>query len=115
MRERTRKRISQHEAFLRNYPVGNLATHDVIDWFANLPIFIDGSDFRVVHAQWDNAAIDRICQAGGEHGGLPGNWTDRQFDSAFRETLSLSLNGTEFALPDEQTVLDKSGQARGHV
>ena len=38
-----------------------------------------------------------------------------QFDSAFRETLSLSLNGTEFALPDEQTVLDKSGQARGHV
>lgn len=116
LRERTEKRVTRHEAFLRDYPVGDLATHNVIEWFASLPVFIDRPDLRVVHAQWDAAAIDRVRQAGDERGGLPSNWTDRwQFDLTFRNALFTLLNGTEHTLPDGQTVLDKSGQDRAYV
>ncbi|MCA9368376.1 metallophosphoesterase [Candidatus Kaiserbacteria bacterium] len=46
----------QHATFLHEFPVGHPDTFDVIQWFQSLPLFLDTSEFRAVHACWDCSA-----------------------------------------------------------
>jgi hypothetical protein len=51
--ERTRKKNAiQHKEFLRQLGEGSADYLDTIQWFRNLPVWLDFSDFRVVHACW---------------------------------------------------------------
>jgi len=116
LREHTDVTQQKHAAFLRDYPVGDPDTQDVIDWFKGLPVFIERPNLRVIHAQWDAASIDRLRKSGGEQGSLPTDWIDRwQNDPGFQSALETLTSGQQFPLPHGQTYVDKSGHKKRDV
>jgi hypothetical protein len=54
------KNFHQHETFLNEYPLGHSDTDEVIEWFKNLPLFLELDGFHVVHACWDQEAINQL-------------------------------------------------------
>lgn len=57
---------------------------DHLDWFAELPLFMDGGRFRVVHACWDKQLIAELRE----------RFEDGRFDRAF---LQASVHSGSFA------------------
>jgi len=74
LRDRTADNRRQHQTFLDEYDANldgdfgepkDRRLKDVLDWFQTLPLFLDLGRFRVVHAQWDQTAIDEITRIRG--------------------------------------------------
>jgi len=60
LREHSEKNTAQHQAFLDAYPVA-VERSTIIDWFKTLPVHIETSGIRVIHASWNEKAL--ACQA----------------------------------------------------
>jgi hypothetical protein len=45
---------------VKAYPTESDDYRDVIDWFKTLPLLLDLGGIRIVHACWDQNAIDRV-------------------------------------------------------
>jgi hypothetical protein len=60
IRPHTKENGSQHESFLNEFPLGAQRTAEVIDWMKTLPLFLEYSGFRVVHACWNEATINAL-------------------------------------------------------
>ena len=60
LRPHSEKNQSEHASFLTESPVGSSAAKDSINWFATLPLWLDVGPFRVIHACWSDAAVDRL-------------------------------------------------------
>jgi len=100
LRPRNENNIHQHAAFLDEFEADYRSWADVIEWFKELPLWLDFQEFRVVHACWDHALISRIEREYGgnrlsedllEKSSDKGTW---QFDAI--ETI---LKGEEISLP----------------
>lgn len=83
------------------------------DWMMQLPLFLDGERFRVVHACWDGALIDKLRQR------LPDGRLDRAFleeagvDGSFAcAALDRLLRGTDMPLPHGITLTSEEGFTR---
>lgn len=59
LREHDSKNKSQHIEFLNDYQNDD-ERDSVIKWFQQLPLFLDFGDFRIVHACWNQEAIDFV-------------------------------------------------------
>lgn len=116
LRAHSAKNTEQHAAFLREFPLGQPATREVIDWMKSLPIFHQGDGFRAVHACWYAPDLELIAQE------LP----DRRLDHAvltapgFLESdlfgaIDTATKGPEEELPDGLSFLDKGGHERHHA
>lgn len=69
-RERSPKNLRQHEAFLREMPLGSREADDAVAWFSALPLRADLGHFRAAHAFWgDEAALAGLPTAR-QHGAL---------------------------------------------
>ena len=116
LRRRTRKNEEQHDAFLRQFPLGSAGAREWIDWMAGLPLWLDVGPFRVVHACWSAAAVRRLARIapGGvlprERLLLAGRWDDPLHGDV--ETLT---KGPEVQLPDGGSFTDTTGHVRTHV
>lgn len=67
-RERSAKNLRQHEAFLREMPLGSRQASEAISWFMTLPLRADLGSFRAAHAFWgDETALDGLPRTKG-HG-----------------------------------------------
>lgn len=84
-----------------------------LDWFISLPVFLEMPDFRVVHACWDDALIQRYIR---EYGGNVIDWdflhqsVDKQsFAGQFMDRLT---RGIDLALPDGQIIQGGDGFSR---
>lgn len=116
LRDRTWKNIKQHLEFLLAYDDYPDEYCEVIDWFQSLPLYLEFDDFRVVHACWDQAAVDRLSQA---YSGpvlsdqllLAASDKNRWEYSAI-ETL---LKGREVPLPAGVSFLDKDRNPRHNI
>ena len=86
-----------------------------LDWFYELPLFIDAGHFRVVHACWDDSLIEPLraqfadgcidehfLQAAAVHGSFANNALDRL------------LRGTDMRLPHGMTLTSDDGFTRAH-
>ena len=60
MRSHNSTHTKQHEAFLREFPVGAVHTGDALEWLMTLPLYRDLGGIRLVHAYWTDAHIDTI-------------------------------------------------------
>ena len=60
LRPHTDKNNKQHRAFLEAYADDPASYQDAIAWFKTLPLWLDLGDIKVIHACWDNEAIERI-------------------------------------------------------
>jgi len=86
---------------------------DYLDWFAQLPLYLDGERFRLVHAYWDDALIKQVEQQ------FAGGRVSREFiqQSAIRDGFSYQvfnrlLRGINLPLPDGVTVQGSDGLQR---
>lgn len=93
-----------------NYP------HDfkqMLEWFVEIPLFMEFDHFRAVHACWDQNMIKQyIAQYGGNQ-----LTSDMLFESVDTESflyqfLDRSLRGTSLKLPNKQVVESKDGMRR---
>jgi hypothetical protein len=107
----------QHKEFLQQLGEGSADYLDTIQWFRNLPVWLDFSDFRVVHACWyepSRGALrsyvdDRNCFT--EDGLREAHRRDTQAYAA----AEILLKGPEQRLPPGMSFKDKDGHARRDV
>ena len=87
--------------------------HDFIQWFYDLPLFVDAGRFRLVHACWDPRLIEPLRQ----------QYPDGRIDEHFIQASAVSgsfaatvcnrlLRGTDMRLPDGLTLTGGDGLTR---
>ncbi|MBV1789575.1 metallophosphoesterase [Marinobacterium sp. D7] len=86
---------------------------DYLEWFMQLPLFLETDRFRAVHACWHQELIDRFKSEQG------GNRIDRAFlhrsavpDSFEWEVMDRLLRGTHLRLPNDEVIVSKDGFKR---
>jgi len=117
LRPHTRSKLKQHQNFLKEFPLDCDDTNEVIKWFKTLPLFLDLGDFRVIHACWDDKAIEAIKPylnpdntLHGELYPLSANGKAPLFD-----LIERLLKGVEVELPDNKCFFDKDNNERHHI
>lgn len=117
LREHSEGKTKQHRAFLREFPLDDERTREVIAWFRTLPLFLELEGIRVVHACWEQNAIARLRARLNRDNTL----TDELIiDAATEGTQAFAdietiLKGPEAGLPDGLTFHDKDGNVRDSV
>ena len=117
LREHSEKNIGQHKTFLNEYPIGDPNTKSVIEWFKMMPLFLELDGFRVVHACWDQTAIDALKPSLSPQDGLTDDLilsASTEGHPSYRHVEHL-LKGPEIKLPGGSQLTDKSGHARDTV
>jgi len=86
---------------------------EYMDWFLQLPLFLEFDHFRVVHACWHQGLIDQFRQRYG------GNRISREIlyrsaieDSFEWEVMDRLLRGTHLRLPNDEVMVSKDGFRR---
>ncbi len=116
-REFVREHSPRHERVIRatleqfaNHPVD---WADYLDWFLDLPLFLELPELRCVHACWDQDLIDRFLAERGS------NHIDREFllasadhQSFAYQVLDRLLRGTTMRLPGGQSITSLDGFKR---
>jgi len=86
---------------------------EFLAWFHEIPLFIEKEHFRVVHACWDDNAIERLKEFSSDHcigedflheSSVQGSFAGRLVDKLTR--------GTALELPNGETILGKDGLVR---
>jgi len=87
--------------------------HDFLQWFYDMPLFVDAGRFRLVHACWDPRLIEPLRQQ------YPDGRIDEHFIQAsavpgsFAATVcNRLLRGTDMRLPDGLTLTGGDGLTR---
>lgn len=114
LRPRNAKNRHQHEAFLAEVGEDTPLHHEWIDWFMELPLWIETPEFRVVHACWHAPSVAELAPRL-----RPGQRLDldlvaaasRKGTSAYAAVETL-LKGPEITLPDGLGFVDKDGHTR---
>ena len=94
------------------------ANHDqdwqcFLSWFASLPLFLELDKCRVVHACWDQQAIDDYLLKYKTNKLLPELLeTSTDWGSKVGQTVDVLLRGTELLLPDNLKIVSRDGHQR---
>ena len=113
LRKHSIKNIIQHFETLKQFQNKQEDYDDYLDWFKTLPLFYETTNFRAVHAAWDNTSIrflrDHLFQS---------KLTDELLeqsvvkDSPFYHAIDTVLKGKEIKLPKGHSFTDKDGTER---
>ncbi len=109
---------TERNSFIVKQTVEQFADHpeefkDYLEWFTELPLFMEFDHFRVVHACWDHAVINEfIGRYGGNqlHTGLLSESVNQE--SFLYQSLDRLLRGTSLKLPDDRKMVAKDGMVR---
>ena len=126
LRKRSAQNKKQHSTFLDEFPANddldyceprNEHTKEALDWFLSLPLYLDFPDFRVVHAQYDQTAIDRIDSFLSNACLTVADLPDAaNIESKIGNAIEVLLKGSEIRLPDKvPSFRDKTGIARRNI
>jgi len=85
-----------------------------VEWFKTLPLFLDFDDFRVVHACWDEDAVQHIRHKSGEDETLLDNVLPFLVNGDRQLTRSVDrvTRGTNLRYPDGRYLLSGDGVKR---
>ena len=135
LRKHNEKNFNQHKEVLAEIAargeMGKKEWQDYLEWFAGMPLFLDIPGIRVVHACWDQDAVDFIkgttpppvcvrTRTGRpyKNGSLAKDFlikSSRKGTDTF-EAVDILLKGKEIDLPgDFPGILDKDGHLRKRV
>ena len=117
LREHSPRHKKQHQAFLDAYQ-GSSDYAELIEWFRKLPLWLDLSGLRVVHACWDNDLMQdlQVCFPS-----INVYLDDDLLVKASRKSsneyaaIETVLKGKEVELPKGHGFLDKDGHPRHAV
>lgn len=107
------KNVKQHQATLDAFARREEEWAEWIDWFKDLPFFLDLGSVRAIHASWDEEAIrvlensslqDSIFLREAATPGTPGF-----------SAIERALKGVELDLPEGRYFTDKQGVERPHI
>ncbi len=117
LRPHTHGKFNQHQEFLKEYPLGHHDTKEVIDWFKELPLYLEFDNFRIVHACWDEIAISELSPYLGPNNTLQNtHWAESADETTpLFNIIERLLKGEEAKLPDETFFLDKDGNRRDSI
>ncbi len=110
LRRHGTKNNGQHEEFIAAFGFGSGDHEDVIDWFRSMPLWLETDGLRVVHACWDQSAMDA----------LDGNpYVDDALmvsssvqGSKVQQWVEHLCKGPEISLPDGITFVDHGHHVR---
>jgi len=113
LRPRSEKNIHQHRAVLEEIERRPGDWNDMLGWFRQLPLALQGKNWRCVHACWHPehlAALERR----GEGWYLPeARWADAaRRGNPEHLAVETVLKGPEYTLPEGGFFLDKDGNRR---
>lgn len=115
--EKGEKNRRQHEAFLAEIGPDSPEHAAWVDWFLDLPLWIEEPGFRVVHACWSPKHIDALRP----HLRSGERLTPGVVEAASRKSSELYdavetvLKGAEVQLPPGHTFTDKDGHVRDAI
>ena len=117
LRPHTDKNRNQHKAFLEAVGEGSSMHDQFVEWFEQLPFYLDLPGLRVVHACWHPDHIEQIQPSlDAKQRPLSQSWqqlTHKETD-AF-EAADVLLKGLEIPLPAGHAFADKEGNPRTHI
>lgn len=106
----------QHAAFLKEFDPSSAEYREWIDWMLGLPLWIETDVLRVVHACWNQQAVERLTALLPER-----RLAQTQLGSASDDAttlgsdVSMLLKGPELPLPANMTFQDRSGHTRDQI
>jgi Calcineurin-like phosphoesterase len=106
----------QHRAFLQEVQ-GTPKHRELTDWFKTLPLWLDLGGLRVVHACWQQEAMDQLAP----HMGPNQTLTDELFVTGSRkshwayEAIETLCKGPQLDLPAGASFTDQDGKVRKEV
>lgn len=113
VRERNARHTSLWQATAEQFAGHPAEWQGYLDWFARLPLFLDGERFRMVHACWDETLISSVRERFGD------SRVDLDFVRASAERGSLAhqvfnrlLRGINLRLPDGLSIEGQDGLSR---
>jgi hypothetical protein len=115
LREHTAKNTKQHNAFLVEF--GDEATRtEVINWFRQLPLYLETETYRAIHASWHSSKINRL-KVSLKEGIMTDDFLLQSSAKGSPEHLLVEdlLKGPELSLPDGKFFIDKDGHKRLQV
>jgi hypothetical protein len=114
--------INQHFKTLEQFKDNLSEWHTYLDWFHQLPLFMEFDEFRVVHACWDTQHIewikqnDQLCyQQDGARGLVLSEQLLRDYyqkNDPIYSAIDEVLKGKELALPNNKSFIDVEGHRR---
>jgi hypothetical protein len=116
MRTHEKKNKDQHASFIEQFGVETKAVKAWTDWFLTLPLWLDLGGIRLVHAYWDQSAIDiiKLRRPDGllREEDLPEIATK---STDFGQAVDSLLSGPELALPKDCVIHDYKMVPRDNV
>ncbi len=109
------KNVGQHRKTVEQLKPQELRSY--LEWFRTLPMWLDLTGLRAVHACWDEGAITPIAQALKEHRGLTSDCLHSacKKGNALFTQVEIVLKGKEAALPEGESFLDPDGHRRTEI
>lgn len=107
------KNITQHAETIRQFADHEKEWSEWIEWFIQLPLFLEKEKLRVVHACWDHELIHHLKTITTRNA-LPLEviYAAQERGSKNYETIERTLKGKETTLPHDLFFLDKDGHKR---
>jgi hypothetical protein len=104
--------LNQHAATLREYDDSPHLLRELLDWIVTLPLFLEHELFRVVHAAWDEKAVNEVRHV--PRAPAEETFLQRSAVAGFRESKVVEhlLKGVEIPIPHGYGYLDKEGALR---
>ncbi len=117
LRKRSEKNASQHAEFLRQLDEGSQDYKDAIDWFRQLPVWIEIPGLRVVHACWHEPSRSDLKPYLDSRNCLTedGLREAHRRGSTAHSAAEVLMKGPEQRLPPGMSFLDKGGHKRQDV
>jgi len=112
LRQHSDKNTHQHAETLRQVPEDELRDH--LEWFRQLPLWLQLDGLRIVHACWDHRQMAVIEACLLSHGSVTTAFLCEATDggSPLFQAIEDVLKGKEIRLPDGNFYLDKDGHER---
>jgi hypothetical protein len=114
LRPHSAKNRGQHEAFLLEVIEDSVHHRAWVNWFRELPVWIEEPGFRVVHACWSPAHVEALRPHLGEGEQLTAEVVEAATQKGHRlyDAIEVLLKGVEVKLPAGVTFKDKEGHPR---
>ena len=117
LRPRTNRNTGQHLAFLQDYLGDEKGLNEVLDWFMQLPLWLELPGLRAIHACWHEPSMQALEKHLGENNTLTPELLLRATskDDYCFDAVELLLKGLELKLPEGASFPDKDGNIRYRV
>ncbi len=116
LRPHTDKNIDQHKAFLNEFHGQAELKQRVLDFFHDLPLWLELDGLRVIHACWDERHIERMNANTVQQRLTPELLVEASTkDTAAYNAIETLLKGVEVELPEGVQFEDKDGHPRTAV